>query len=349
MKKILNIKSKIHNYNIYSENKFEKIFKDLPKDAIYIIDDRVYELFLKNYLKRKIYLKIFSNEKTKDFKNLDKILNFYLKHVTKNIKIIAIGGGVVQDVVSFISSIFRRGIEWYFIPSTIISQGDSCIGGKTSINFKGIKNQLGNFYPPKKIILNEVFIQRLPKDEFFSGLGEMSHYYYLSNKKDFYFFRKQLLDLKNIDLKKIIINSLKIKKKFIEIDEFDKKERLVLNYGHTFGHAIEKLTLMPHGISVAFGMDIANYISLKNKLLKTAEYNEMKKTSDIILKKYKLPNININNFIKLLKKDKKSIKGKIRVILSRGIGDMFLSEIQNLNKFKKDIKNYFKTNQFQYS
>ena len=81
--------------------------------------------------------------------------------------------------------------------------------------------------------------------------------------------------MKNIDLKKIIINSLKIKKKFIEIDEFDKK-RLVLNYGHTFGHAIEKLTLM-HGISVAFGMDIANYISLKNKLLKTAEYNEMKK------------------------------------------------------------------------
>ena len=127
------------------------------------------------------------------------------------------------------------------------------------------------------------------------------------------------------------------------------KRELVLNYGHTFGHAIEKLTLMPHGISVAFGMDIANYISLKNKLLKTAEYNEMKKTSDIILKKYKLPNININNFIKLLKKDKKSIKGKIRVILSRGIGDMFLSEIQNLNKFKKDIKNYFKTNQFQYS
>tara|TARA_B100000963_G_C22570854_1_gene646006 strand:- start:185 stop:1228 length:1044 start_codon:yes stop_codon:yes gene_type:complete len=347
MRKILNIKSKIHNYNIYSENKLEKIFKDLPKDAIYIIDEKIYDLFLKNYLKRKIYLKIFSNEKTKDFKNLDKILNFYLKHVTKNIKIIAIGGGVVQDVVSFISSIFRRGIEWYFIPSTIISQGDSCIGGKTSINFKGIKNQLGNFYPPKKIILNDTFIQRLPKDEFFSGLGEMSHYYYLSNKKNFYFFRKQLLDLNNINLKKLIINSLKIKKKFIEIDEFDKKERLVLNYGHTFGHAIEKLTLMPHGISVAFGMDIANYISLKNKLLKEAEYNEMKKTSDIILKKYKLPNININNFIKLLKKDKKSIKGKIRVILSRGIGDMFLSEIQNLNKFKKDIKNYFKTNQTQ--
>ena len=347
MRKILNIKSKIHNYNIYSENKLEKIFKDLPKDAIYIIDEKIYDLFLKNYLKRKIFLKIFSNEKTKDFKNLDKILNFYLKHVTKNIKIIAIGGGVVQDVVSFISSIFRRGIEWYFIPSTIISQGDSCIGGKTSINFKGIKNQLGNFYPPKKIILNDTFIQRLPKDEFFSGLGEMSHYYYLSNKKNFYFFRKQLLDLNNINLKKLIINSLKIKKKFIEIDEFDKKERLVLNYGHTFGHAIEKLTLMPHGISVAFGMDIANYISLKNKLLKEAEYNEMKKTSDIILKKYKLPNININNFIKLLKKDKKSIKGKIRVILSRGIGDMFLSEIQNLNKFKKDIKNYFKTNQTQ--
>jgi 3-dehydroquinate synthase len=349
MRKVLNIKSKIQNYNIYSESKLEKIFKDLPKDAIYIVDDKIYNLFLKKYLKRKIYLKIFSNEKAKDFKNLDKILNFYLKHVTKNIKIIAIGGGVVQDVVSFISSIFRRGIDWYFIPSTIISQGDSCIGGKTSINFKGIKNQLGNFYPPKKIILNELFIQKLPKDEFFSGLGEMSHYYYLSNKRDFFFFRKQLLNLKNINLKKLIINSLKIKKKFIEIDEFDKKERLVLNYGHTFGHAIEKLTLMPHGISVAFGMDIANYISLKNKLLKTEEYNEMKITSDIILKKYKLPNININNFINLLKKDKKSIKGKIRVILSRGIGNMFLSEIRNLNKFKKDIKSYFKINQIQYS
>lgn len=343
MRKVLNIKSKIENYNIYSENKFEKIFKDLPKDTIFIIDHKIYNLFLKKYLKKKIFLKIYSNEKTKDFKNLDKILNFYLKYVSKNVKIIAIGGGVVQDVVSFISSIFKRGVEWYFIPSTIISQGDSCIGGKTSINFNGIKNQLGNFYPPKKIILNELFIKKLPKDEFFSGLGEMSHYYYLSSKKDFYFFKEQLSDFKKINLKKLIINSLKIKKKFIEIDEFDKKERLVLNYGHTFGHAIEKLTMMPHGISVAFGMDIANYISLKNNLLKTVEYNEMKKTSDIILKKYKLPNINIYKFIKLLKKDKKSIKGKIRVILSRGIGNMFLTEVRNLNKFKNDIKNYFQT------
>tara|TARA_B100001741_G_scaffold313611_1_gene320607 strand:+ start:2274 stop:3323 length:1050 start_codon:yes stop_codon:yes gene_type:complete len=349
MKKVLNIKSKIQNYNIYSENKFEKIFKNLPKDSIFIVDEKIYNLFLKKYLKRKIYLKIFSNEKTKDFKNLDKILKFYLKFVTKNIKIIAIGGGVVQDVVSFISSIFRRGIEWYFIPSTIISQGDSCIGGKTSINFQGIKNQLGNFYPPKKIILNELFIKKLPKDEFFSGLGEMSHYYYLSNKSDFSFFRNQLSDLKNINLKKLIVNSLKIKKKFIEIDEFDQKERLILNYGHTFGHAIEKLTLMPHGISVAFGMDIANYISLKNNFLNSLDYSEMKRTSDLILNNYKLPKINIKKFIKLLKKDKKSIKGKIRVILSRGIGKMFLKEIQDLNKFEIDIKNYFQKNLIKYS
>ena len=100
--------------------------------------------------------------------------------INRDTKIICVGGGVVQDICSFLSSIIFRGIDWYFYPTTIISQGDSCIGGKTSINFKGFKNLIGNFYPPSKIKIDTKILDYLENKEILSGLGEMSHYYFLS-------------------------------------------------------------------------------------------------------------------------------------------------------------------------
>lgn len=351
MRKKFEIKSKIHDYSIYFEKNILNVIKFFPKNSVYIIDSNVYDFYLKNYLKNKKYIRINSNEKNKDFLNLSKIINFFVKNITKETKIIAVGGGVIQDITSFICSIFKRGVDWFFLPTTIISQGDSCIGGKTSINFKGIKNQLGNFYPPKKIILNPNFIQALPKKELFSGLGEMGHYFFLSNQKDYVFYKNFLKNIKNkkkLDIYKMIFKSLLIKKKYIEKDEFDKNIRLKLNYGHTFGHAIENLTNLPHGISVAHGMDISNYISFKNSLIPHETYLDMTKTLNVITQKYKIENLNINKMIKLLKKDKKSTKKSIRVILTKGIGKMFLANINDENILKKNLKEYCKNNNIKF-
>ena len=175
----LKINSSIHKYEIFFKKKINVIFKSFSKNTIFIVDKNVYNLFLKNILQDKLYFTINSNEKSKDFHNLKKYINFFIKNVSKETKVVAIGGGVTQDVVSFVCSIYKRGVDWNFIPTTIISQSDSCIGGKTSINYNGVKNTLGNFYPPKKIILCPDFISKLPKKEFYSGLGEMAHYYFL--------------------------------------------------------------------------------------------------------------------------------------------------------------------------
>ncbi len=306
-------------------------------------DKKVKHLYLNNFLKNKIFFCVDSNENSKDFIQLKKYINFFIKNVSKETKVYAIGGGVVQDITSFLCSIYKRGVEWTFIPTTIISQADSCIGGKTSINFNGIKNQLGNFYPPQKIILNPEFIEGLSKNQLYSGLGEMGHYFLLSNYKDYNFYKKNLIKINSkikINIYDLIFKSLKIKKIFIEKDEFDKNERLKLNYGHTFGHAIEKLTKLPHGIAVAHGMNMANYVSLGFGFISQKKYKEMNETLNYIINDYKIENINLERLMQLLKKDKKSTKKNIRVILTKNIGNMFLYTISNEKKLKLILKKY---------
>ena len=173
MIKKLKIKSKIHNYNVLFENNLGAIFKRIPNDSIFLVDKKVKLLFLNKFLKTRNFC-MNSNEKNKIFIYLNRFINFFIKNVSKETKVYAIGGGVVQDITSFLCSIYKRGVAWTFIPTTIISQADSCIGGKTSINinFNGIKNQLGNFYPPQKIILNPKFIDGLSKKQLYSGLGK---------------------------------------------------------------------------------------------------------------------------------------------------------------------------------
>ena len=171
----------------------------------------------------------------------------------------------------------------------------------------------------------------------------MGHYFFLSNKKDYLFYKnslKKIDDKKKLDIYKIIFRSLSIKKKYIEKDEFDKNIRLNLNYGHTFGHAIENLTHLPHGIAVAHGMDISNYISFKNNFITYKTYLEMRETLDLIIKHYKIKQINISKMLHLIKKDKKSTKKNIRVILTKGIGKMLISKINDKVKFMNDLIEY---------
>lgn len=232
----------------------------------------------------------------------------------KNNKLISVGGGVIQDLVSFTASIYSRGVDWVFYPTTLLSQCDSCIGSKTSINYKNSKNKLGGFHPPKEIRIYRNFIETLPESEIKSGIGEMLHYFLLNHKIE---LSEQIVNDNNIiqNIEEYIYESLKIKKNIIEKDEFDKGERNLFNYGHTFGHAIESLSNyeINHGQAVTMGMRIANKISLNHKLISQDLYNKL---DSILIKNIPVYKIEkFDKYIEYLKRDKKNISEKLTCIL----------------------------------
>lgn len=342
--KIVNIKSFYKNYSVFKK---DKIFFKNDKNIFYIVDKKIFDIFLSRKLRSHNKIIINSNEDAKTYEKVGvTIKKLIMKGIRKNSLLIAIGGGVIQDISAFTASIIFRGIEWEFYPTTLIAQGDSCIGSKTSINFSNAKNQIGNFYPPKKVVIHTKFLQSLKQKDIYSGFGELAHYFLLSNKKNWNFYKKNLKiykNYKNVDcLKKLIFISLKIKKKFIEKDEFDKKERLLLNYGHSFGHALEKYTNhnIPHGMAVAHGMNIANFMSMKLNFMKLKEFKEIESTLKNIVNLKKIKNLQIEKFVSILKKDKKNSQNSFRFILSKGLGKMFVKEIKSETFVKKTLEDY---------
>jgi len=317
----MKIKSSIRNYTVEFNNNFIKSIGQIYNDGdIIIFDNMLYTSELEKYTCIELNN---VTEQTKDFNNISAIINSIIGKFNKKNKLIAVGGGITQDVVGFISSILFRGVEWVFYPTTLLAQGDSCIGGKTSINFNTYKNQLGNFYPPYKVIVCNEFLDTLTEIDIKSGLGEMLHFFLVSSKADYEFFLKN-----QHDFKKLTTRCLDIKRTYVEIDEFDKKERLILNYGHTFGHAIESVTNneIAHGIAVSVGMDVSNFISYRKGYITFELFKRIQKTLSSIYHNIKLPNI--EQLIIALQKDKKNISNKLNCVLTKAPGNMFLEEVE---------------------
>lgn len=170
----------------------------------------------------------------------------------------AIGGGIIQDIATFVNSIYMRGLPWTYFPSTLLSMADSCIGGKSSINVRGYKNLVGNIYPPSEVFVDMDFCKTLGQDEVIGGLAEAVKICYARGPQSFeqYLNLNPLYPLSGEKGVQVITAALQAKKWFIEIDEFDRAERLLLNYGHTFGHALEASSnfAIAHGVAVALGM-----------------------------------------------------------------------------------------------
>lgn len=273
-------------------------------------------------------IRIHANEQTKSYEG---VIPFFEELIVngfkRNNRLIAIGGGITQDITAFIASVLYRGVDWIFFPTTLLAQADSCIGSKTSINFRKFKNQIGNFYPPLSIHISTKVLESLQERDIRSGVGEMAHYFFVSGQDDVDFFEKAyttaIKDQSN--LKEVINASLSIKKRYIEIDEFDRKERIVFNYGHTFGHAIESITNydIPHGVAVSFGMDMSNFISVKKGYITIEDFNRAHLIFNTIWKGYSIKHLSINALLKAMEKDKKNENGKLGLILSKGWGNMF--------------------------
>lgn len=343
----LKIKSSNKDYIVnYTKQTLNELVRELYEDDDYIFIDRnVYNLspFTFNFLENNITI----FDAIEDNKNINSVLllidTLLSKNFTKKNKLLVIGGGITQEIGGFAAAIYKRGIPWILIPTTILSMTDSCIGSKVSINH-GSKNMLGLFVAPDKIYISDYFLNSLSKDDIISGVGESLKLSLIGGTKTFEYFKEQYKEKNYMNVIKIA--SL-VKKVIIEYDEFEKDERKVLNYGHTMGHAIESTTnyAIPHGIAVLIGMYIKNKLFYEKK-------EEYKEINDLILEMvnpdFFKASFNYNEFIKHVLLDKKNKGNKICFILLDEIGkSIFLykekEEVEeNLKKILKELFINFK-------
>ena len=299
--------------------------KNVPKKMI--------NSFFKSLPKNNFIIHYFNaSEKRKNLKSVYKILNILLKkNFNRNDCLISIGGGITGDVTGLAASIYKRGLKFINIPTTLLSQVDSSIGGKTGVNTKYGKNLLGSFYQPSLVISDIDFLKSLPRRELICGYGEILKHSLISNKKFFSFLNKngsKILNLKSPLIEKAIHQSCLIKKKVVEIDEKETGKRKILNFGHTFAHAYEASLgyskKLNHGEAVILGIKTAVRFSLINKILKIKEFDLIESH----LNKLDLPrNINkffsfrdLNMILSFMKKDKKNDTKKINLVLLKKIG-----------------------------
>lgn len=277
----IQISSKLYDYSVdFIENIQEKL-RHFEKTTAFVIDKKVYLLY-KDMFTGIDMDKIYFMEAVEQQKNMNTvldILSFWQKlGVRKNWKVVCIGGGITQDVTTIASNLFLRNIEWYFFPTTLLSMCDSCIGGKCGINFGPYKNQIGVFYPPKKIFIDVNFLDTLSEEDYINGWGELLKFS-LTDDVEFYDeLRKETTYIPCENIAHYIHKGLSVKKRIIEEDEFEMDLRRVLNYGHTFGHALEAYTQneIPHGKAVIWGIDVVNYIAWQEKLISKDIYYEIK-------------------------------------------------------------------------
>jgi 3-dehydroquinate synthase len=327
----LRIRSHIRDYQVRFVDDFvEALRRDLRPGDVVIIDRVVrtrYAARLDPVLAEQPQIVLDATEGQKSYQGAMPVIAQLIETgVRKQNRLVAIGGGITQDVTAFIASILYRGVGWLFYPTTLLAQADSCIGSKTSINFGTAKNQLGGFYPPLHIVIDLAFLDTLPESELRSGLGEMAHYFLIDGEASFERFAREAPRSlsERATLRGLVAASLAIKQGFIERDEFDQHERQVLNYGHTFGHALESLTdyRVPHGIAVSYGMDLANFISARLGRLPPEQRLRARRALEWIWRDTPLGHIDLERYQAALLKDKKNADGKLGLILTRGFGAM---------------------------
>ena len=354
MSESFKVKSSIRDYEVHFTNSIGPEIKSILKAGDYIIiDDIVSKLNgIREYVEdHENVIRIEASENIKSYEGIIPFFEQLIVHGFKrNNRLIAIGGGITQDVTAFIASILYRGVDWIFFPTTLLAQADSCIGSKTSINFGKFKNQLGNFYPPLSIHIDTKILAFLQERDIRSGIGEMAHYFFVSGSGDVDFFERQYLTTLHdqSNMQTVVGASLAIKKRYIEIDEFDGNERIVFNYGHTFGHAIESITNynIPHGVGVSFGMDMANFISMKKGYISISEFTRAHQVFKTIWSGYAIKDISIQELLKAMEKDKKNENGKLGLILTKGWGKMFKDLTSPDDEFVAWLYEYMKEYQF---
>ncbi|MDC3037250.1 3-dehydroquinate synthase [Candidatus Pelagibacter sp.] len=346
--KNLKIKSFPRNYDIEFNDNISKIKKNIIQtNSISIIDKNIYNKYFKN-IKNKRIIKINAKEKYKNLKTINKILKFFVRNkVTKKNQIFAVGGGIIQDLAGYSCLVYKRGLYWEYIPTTYLGMTDSCVGGKVGINFGNAKNLAGLFSAPRKVIINLNFLKTLNKKELLSGLGESVRLHMTGGK---YFIKsinqniEDAIKNKKYPLKRIIINSLLVKRAVVEEDEYEFNIRRSMNFGHSCGHALEILSKykLSHGTAVMIGMCLESIVSHHNFGIKKDVVNSVITLASKILTNNDLKivkSIQLKNLNTIMYKDKKTLAGLIKLTVPKKEGEIKFFN-QKLNK--KNIEDFKK-------
>ncbi len=346
--RILRVKTK-PSYEIIIK---EGLLKEIPQNIknfcdfgkVAIITDNIVKNFygeklLKSFIKENIKAEIFSFPAGESSKNINTVIRLARKMIQKNFDrkdiILALGGGVVGDVAGFLASIYLRGIPYIQIPTTLLAQVDSSVGGKTGVDLPEGKNLIGTFYQPLKVYIDPLVLKSLPKIEIKNGLAEVIKYGCILKRKLFYFLQKKgskIYELNPEELNYIIFESCSAKAYIVSKDEKEIGLRRILNFGHTIAHAIETEVnyKIPHGLAVSVGMAIAAKLSEKLNIAEEEVFTLLKELLITLDMPYKLSQISEKidpeKIISHLQKDKKIWKGKLTMVLLKKIGKAYFFE-----------------------
>lgn len=297
-------------------------------DVFVVVDSRISVLFADQLLQlttRFPTLSVDASEETKSLIGVGNLVEWLISNgAVKSSTIVAIGGGCIQDLVSFTAHIYYRGIRWLYLPTTVLSQADSCIGAKSGINVLPFKNQLGALHSPRHIAICSEFLKTLPDVELASGYGEIVKLSVTSTKHFLELLERSLSDggIRNSNHLELERASLIAKKEIIEEDEHESDLRRILNYGHSFGHALETLAghQIPHGLAVLWGIDVINALGVKWGMTPAP----LARRLHCLIRDhfdYSLPLVpSASELVRLLAKDKKNANGLMHfaVLLEEG-------------------------------
>ena len=300
-----------------------------PAETVIITDQNVNFYYHQNFPKCNI-IELGTGEKIKNLRTVNNIYEKLLEYGTDRTSfILGIGGGVVCDIAGFAASTFMRGIEFGFISTSLLSQVDASVGGKNGVNFMGYKNIVGVFSQPEFVICDFEMLKTLPKKEILSGFAEIVKHAAIGNETFFSYLEKNYnaaYELDMVVLGKLIYDSIIVKSEIVKKDEIEKDERRKLNFGHTFGHAIEKITGFSHGKSISIGMALASHLSVKRGMLKESQHKRILN----ILKNLMLPteiDMNKEKLLDAIYKDKKKVRDKIKFVYLKDIGKPAVKDI----------------------
>lgn len=330
---------KVNLYDIVIESSFDQLAKeleqfDLAKRKICIVTDSNVVSIYCNQLEEILkgvsdQVVVFSFLAGEENKNLDTVKSLYEKLIIEKFDrkdmLVALGGGVVGDLTGFAAATYLRGIDFIQIPTTLLSQVDSSIGGKTGVDFDAYKNMVGAFHQPKLVYMNLSVLESLPDLQFYSGMGEILKHGLIKNEGYYIWLIEHLYEIyeKEIDtLEEMIYESCLIKSSVVEKDPKEQGERALLNFGHTIGHAIEKLKNfeLMHGECVALGSIAAAYISWKREYITKEEFYEIRDMYVAFNLPITVSGLEPQKILEATKSDKKMDSGQIKFILLKKMG-----------------------------
>lgn len=326
-------------YDIVYTNSFDKLIEEiegieaLSKRICIVTDSNVDPLYGEEVLKlldgkckKAVKFVVPAGEENKNLDNIKEIYKFLIEEkFDRKDMLLALGGGVIGDMTGYAAATYLRGIEFIQVPTTLLSQCDSSIGGKTGVDFDGYKNMVGAFKMPKLVYMNLSVLNSLPDRQFFSGFAEVMKSALIKDSIYYEWLIDNMYEICGKDmevLEELVVRCTNIKRMVVEKDPTEKGDRALLNLGHTIGHAIEKYMNfeMYHGECVALGCVCAAYISWKKEMLSMEEYYEIRDMFVPFNLPISIDNIDVQEVLKLTKSDKKMDSGTLKFILLKKIG-----------------------------